>query len=258
MSYTKTTWANNDVITAAGLNNIENGVYNNDAAIATLNNTVNGIESSKKKIITGTLDGVTGYVTIDDQLTVEDVYDLGEDYSVEMIVPYTTGAYHFILANAVKTAVEGGYSYSATFICIVNDTNNTLLVLSYDSTASAEIVSQEIGTGDSVVVQCETDGTDVTISGYTLETFYALCKTKHVILIAELGPDTEHNDEYTVIIAPITSARKWTSSGTHYGFIATNLTAAMAISTLSCIALTFNDSLTGSIGMGTIAVTPNP
>lgn len=257
MSYTKTTWANNDVITAAGLNNIENGVFNNDAAIATLNTRVNGIESSKKKIITGTLDGVTGYVTIDDQRTVEDVYDLGENYSVEMIVPYTTGAYHFILANAVKTPVEGGYSYSATFICIVNDTHNTLLVLSYDSTASAELVSQEIGAGDSVIVPCETDGDDVTITGYTLETFYALCKTKQVILMAELGPDTEHNDEYTVIIAPITSARKWTSSGTHYSFIASSLTAAITLSVLSCLAVTFNDSLTGSLGMGTIAITPS-
>lgn len=35
MAYTKKTWANNDVITAAGLNNIENGVAANDTAVTT-------------------------------------------------------------------------------------------------------------------------------------------------------------------------------------------------------------------------------
>lgn len=36
MSYTKTTWANGDVINAQKLNNLENGVYNNDTNIGNL------------------------------------------------------------------------------------------------------------------------------------------------------------------------------------------------------------------------------
>lgn len=36
MSYTKTTWANGDVINAQKLNNLENGVYNNDSHIGDL------------------------------------------------------------------------------------------------------------------------------------------------------------------------------------------------------------------------------
>lgn len=36
MSYTKTTWANGDVINAQKLNNLENGVYNNDTNIGDL------------------------------------------------------------------------------------------------------------------------------------------------------------------------------------------------------------------------------
>ena len=35
MAYTKKTWANNDVITAAGLNNMENGIAANDTAVTT-------------------------------------------------------------------------------------------------------------------------------------------------------------------------------------------------------------------------------
>ena len=33
MSYTKTTWADGDIITAEKLNNIENGIYNNDGLV---------------------------------------------------------------------------------------------------------------------------------------------------------------------------------------------------------------------------------
>ena len=264
MAYNKTTWANNDIITAAGLNNMENGIYANDTAITTLQSTVSGLISSEKKVITGTLNSSTGYVTIDDY-TIEEVYNLQKTLSVEMVVGYDSeaGYYHFVLTNASKSEVLGGYSYSVTFESVIKDTNNVLLMLHYTDSASAELISANIVTGDagdSVVIECTPNNDDVTIPNVTLAGLYLLCKTKHVILVAEVGPDTEHDDEYTVIIMPITSARKWTDNGTHYAFIASNCTPVIdaGAGVLSCMILNFNDSLTASISTGGVSITVNP
>lgn len=42
MAYTKKTWSTGETLTAAGMNNIENGVAANDTAISALNTTVEG------------------------------------------------------------------------------------------------------------------------------------------------------------------------------------------------------------------------
>lgn len=42
MAYTKKTWTTGEVLTATGMNNIEDGVAANDTAITELNTTVEG------------------------------------------------------------------------------------------------------------------------------------------------------------------------------------------------------------------------
>lgn len=68
MAYTKKTWTTGEVLTATGMNNIEDGVAANDTAISTLNTTVEGkldkpqVEGTSGQILSLGADGKLIYV----------------------------------------------------------------------------------------------------------------------------------------------------------------------------------------------------
>lgn len=51
MSYIKTTWVTGDIVTAPRMNNIENGIYNNDAAISALQTKVTDLQTTTGNLI---------------------------------------------------------------------------------------------------------------------------------------------------------------------------------------------------------------
>lgn len=68
MAYTKKTWSTGETLTAAGMNNIENGVAANDTAISALNTTVEGkldkpqAEGTSGQILSLGADGKLTYI----------------------------------------------------------------------------------------------------------------------------------------------------------------------------------------------------
>ena len=89
MSYTKTTWAKGDVITATKLNNIETGIYNNDNCFIIDLNDSNCISEDVYANIDGTinLEGFACYTFADASNIISKmqtngaiIYFRGEDY----------------------------------------------------------------------------------------------------------------------------------------------------------------------------------
>lgn len=70
MAYSKTTWANGDVITATKLNNIETGVYTNDSNIGNLSNLTTTAKNNLVAAINeAAQSGGGGGVTVDSALS---------------------------------------------------------------------------------------------------------------------------------------------------------------------------------------------
>lgn len=84
MSYTKKTWHDGDTITAAGLNNMETGIKNNDTAVAAATPFV--------VPVTITMDGDTPVATPSVTFAqVKDAYAAGRPLSAELALPEDVG-----------------------------------------------------------------------------------------------------------------------------------------------------------------------
>lgn len=113
MSYIKTTWVTGDIVTAPRMNNIENGIYNNDAAISALQTEVTDTETDVTNLqgdVSTLQTNVTALQTTTGNLipSIAEVFSTSSTYAVGDHVMYNGRLYE------CKTAVTTAGAWNAS------------------------------------------------------------------------------------------------------------------------------------------------
>lgn len=113
MSYIKTTWVTGDIVTAPRMNNIENGIYNNDAAISALQTEVTDTETDVTNLqgdVSALQTNVTALQTTTGNLipSIAEVFSTSSTYAVGDHVMYNGRLYE------CKTAITTAGAWNAS------------------------------------------------------------------------------------------------------------------------------------------------
>lgn len=157
MSYIKTTWVTGDIVTAPRMNNMENGIYNNDAAITALQSEVTDTEADITTLQTNVASlqtNVTNLQTTTNNLipSIANTFSTSSTYAVGDHVMYNGRLYE--CKTAITTAgAWNTSSWQAVSIYKYDDLVGVIKITSTSTTmATVETTLSAVNTaGDHVV-----------------------------------------------------------------------------------------------------------